>query len=106
MNENVSNASNNYKTSTDNIGLIIDKLRAKNSNVKIAIAQIIPATSTASYGFAAANAKMPGYNAAVAAFAATKTTASSPIVVVDQYANYNPVALNQTSDGVHPEPIR
>ncbi len=31
-----------------------------------------------------------------------KTTASSPIVVVDQYTNYNPVALNQTSDGVHP----
>lgn len=102
VNENVSNASNNYKTSTDNIGLIIDKLRAKNPNVKIAIAQIIPATSTASYGFASANAKMPGYNAAVAAFAATKTTASSPIVVVDQYTNYNPVALNQTSDGVHP----
>lgn len=102
VNENVSNASNNYKTSTDNLGLIIDKLRAKNPNVKIALAQIIPATPTASYGFINANPKMPGYNAAVAAFAATKTTASSPIVVVDQYTNYNPIALNQTSDGVHP----
>lgn len=102
VNENVSNASNNYKTSTDNLGAIIDKLRDVNPNVKIAIAQIIPATPSASYGFAAANPKIPGYNAAVASFAANKSTTSSPIVVVDQYTGYDAVAFNQPSDGVHP----
>lgn len=102
VNENVSNASNNYQTSTDNLGAIVDKLRAVNPDVKIAIAQIIPATPTASYGFANANPKIPGYNAAVASFAASKSTAVSPIVVVDQYTGYDAVALNQPSDGVHP----
>lgn len=102
VNENVSNASNNYKTSTDNLGAIIDKLRDTNPNVKIAIAQIIPATPTASYGFANANPKIPGYNAAVATFAASKSTAASPIVVVDQYTGYDAIAFNQPSDGVHP----
>jgi lysophospholipase L1-like esterase len=76
---------------------LVDQMRASNSNMKIIVAKIIPmepsGCPTCPQGVVALNNAIPGW-------AAGKTTAQSPITVVDQWTGFN--AATDTNDGVHP----
>lgn len=76
------------------IGQIIDVLRGRNSNVKVIVAKIAyaPAFFT--------NAQVDNLNDAIAAMAADRDTAGSPVVVVDQNTGFD--AATDTFDGLHP----
>ena len=76
------------------LGSIIDKVRLVKPQAKIFLAQIIPST------LPALNALAMQVNALIPALAASKTTAASPVIVVDQATGFNPAV--DTSDGVHP----
>lgn len=76
-----------------NLSQIIDKLRGDNPSVGILLAQIIP--------------NLPGNESAVvalndqiASLAQEKSTAASPVVVVDQYSGYSTFTHNY--DDIHP----
>ncbi|ACL15472.1 carbohydrate-binding protein [Methanosphaerula palustris] len=85
-------------TRLSNDAQIIDTLRADNPNVKILIAQIIPTSDS----FRNTNSQLIAYNNALPALAAQKSTAQSPVIVVDQYTGYNGFSDNQY-DGIHPQ---
>jgi hypothetical protein len=72
-------------------------MRASNPNMKILVAQIIP---VAPAGCADCPQRTIAFNATIPAWAAGKSTAASPIVVVDQWTGFNSAA--DTVDGVHP----
>jgi lysophospholipase L1-like esterase len=76
---------------------LVDQMRASNPNMKIIVARIIPmeppGCTTCPQGAMALGAAVPGW-------AAGKTTAQSPITVVDQWTGFN--AATDTIDGVHP----
>ena len=76
------------------LGSIIDKIRLVNPRAKIFVAQIIPST------LPALNALAMQLNALIPGLVASKTTANSPVTVVDQATGFVPAA--DTSDGVHP----
>ncbi|HEU4328989.1 MAG TPA: GDSL-type esterase/lipase family protein, partial [Roseiflexaceae bacterium] len=76
---------------------LVDQMRASNPNMKIIVAKILPmrpANCTACYQ------RVVDLNAAIPAWASGKSTAQSPIVVVDQWAGFN--TATDTTDGVHP----
>ncbi|WP_230686343.1 GDSL-type esterase/lipase family protein [Catellatospora vulcania] len=79
-------------------GTLVDQMRASNPDTKILVAQIIPMTpsgcSWCPSGVTALNSAIPGW-------AASRTTARSPITVVDQYTGFDTSV--DTSDGVHPD---
>jgi lysophospholipase L1-like esterase len=83
---------------------VIDALRGANPNVTILVAQIIPmdVTSATCSGCSCPSCvtAVPALNAQIAAWAPTKSTAASPIIVVDQYTGFDADA--DTRDGVHP----
>ncbi len=72
------------------IDSIIQSLRAKNPSVVIFLAKIIPMR----------NFDTAVFNAQIDGFIATRTTATSPIIVVDQYTGYDPQTDNY--DNYHP----
>jgi lysophospholipase L1-like esterase len=83
---------------------VIDAVRTANSKVIILLAQIIPmnvtATTCSGCSCPTCPAAVPALDTAIRNFAPTKSTAASPIIVVDQYTGFDAVA--DTSDGVHP----
>ncbi len=80
-------------------GTMVDQMRASNPNMKILVAQIIPMYSPTS-GCSVCYQQVIDLNAAIPAWAAGKTTAQSPIVVVDQWTGFN--TATDTSEGLHP----
>ncbi|HEY7089886.1 MAG TPA: NPCBM/NEW2 domain-containing protein, partial [Tepidisphaeraceae bacterium] len=80
----------NASTDTDIRG-IIDNLRTVVPNVKILLAQIIPLASNIS--------GTVDLNGRIATIASQKTTAQSPITLVDQYSGFN---TSNLWDGIHP----
>ena len=80
-----------------NIDRIVSKLRQKNPNVRILIAQISPTADT----FRNANSGLVEYNEKVLAYAQGATTPASPIVVVDMNAGWSTAQFTQ-ADGIHP----
>ncbi|MCC6612528.1 MAG: hypothetical protein IT320_03560 [Anaerolineae bacterium] len=74
------------------ISQIIDALRVARPDVKILLAQIIPKQGID-------DATLDAFNASIAALAVTKTTAQSPIVLVDQATGFS---LGFTLDGTLP----
>jgi lysophospholipase L1-like esterase len=76
---------------------LVDQMRASNPNVKIIVGQILPMNpsgcSTCAQGAIDFDATIPGW-------ASSKTTAQSPIIVVDQWTGFN--TATDTVDGVHP----
>ncbi|MEO3858233.1 cellulose binding domain-containing protein [Acrocarpospora sp. B8E8] len=78
---------------------LVDQMRASNPSMKIVVAKIIPmAPSGCTWcppGVTALNDAIPGW-------AAGKSTAQSPITVVDQFTGFDPVA-DTNGDGVHPD---
>jgi lysophospholipase L1-like esterase len=75
------------------LGRIIDKLRERNPNVGILIAQIIPNLPENEFAVSQLNDEIAG-------LAADKHTAGSPVILVDQYSGYSSAAHNY--DGIHP----
>ncbi len=76
---------------------LVDQMRASNPAMKIIVAQIIPLAPS---GCADCPQRAVALNAAIPGWAAGKTTAQSPITVVDQWTGFNSAA--DTGDGVHP----
>ena len=78
---------------------LLNQMRASNPNIKVVVAQILPMTPSGCTwcppGVTALNAAIPGW-------AASRTTAQSPVTVVDQYTGFDTVA-DTTGDGVHPD---
>jgi hypothetical protein len=78
-------------TSTrDEIGAIIDDLRAINPNVTILLARLIPESDHS----------MSGLNSLLPALVSAKNTSQSPVMLVDQATGFDPAT--DTFDGVHP----
>jgi lysophospholipase L1-like esterase len=79
-------------------GKLVDQMRASNPNMKILVAQIIPMNppgcANCATGAVALDNAIPGW-------AAARTTAASPITVVDQWTGFDTVA-DTIGDGVHP----
>ncbi len=87
-------AQNQSVSSTiDELGLIIDTLRAVNPNVVVLTAQIIPLGPAIDPGVEPLNAEIP-------ALVAAKNTPESPVILVDQWTGFN--VWTDTFDGVHP----
>lgn len=80
----------------DELGELIDAVRASRPEATFLLAQIIP-TSMAN-----ANAGIRELNRRIPALARSKSTATSPVIVVDQFSGFDP--SRQTYDGVHPNP--
>jgi lysophospholipase L1-like esterase len=86
-------------------GFVVDQFRAKNPNVIFFVAQITPLHPS---GCTACETNVESLNAMIPSWAAGKSTAASPIYVVDVWASlpqasYQP-SSQYTSDGVHPNP--
>jgi chitodextrinase len=79
-------------------GTLIDQMRASNPSMKIVVAQIIPMTPSGCTGCPSGVAAL---NGAIPGWAAGKSTAQSPITVVDQFTGFDSVA-DTIGDGVHP----
>ncbi len=73
-----------------NLGTLIDHFRAKNPSVAVLVAQIIPC---AGYDWCS---QVDDLNAAIPAMAAQKNTLAAPVMVVDMYSGYDPIADNDS----------
>jgi lysophospholipase L1-like esterase len=76
---------------------LVDQMRASNPGMKILVAKIIPMNPS---GCTPCGQRVIDFNAAIPAWASGKSTAQSPITVVDQWTGFN--TATDTGDGVHP----
>lgn len=76
---------------------LISQMRANNPRMRILVAQILPMNPS---GCSYCAQDVIDLNAAIPGWAASLTTAQSPIVVVDQWTGFDVTA--DTIDGVHP----
>ncbi|MDI1465651.1 cellulose binding domain-containing protein [Catellatospora sp. KI3] len=76
---------------------LVDQMRASNPSMKVLVAKIIPVNPPSCPECAQRTIDL---NNAIPAWAAGKTTAQSPITVVDQWTGFN--TATDTGDGVHP----
>ena len=76
---------------------LVDQMRASNPTMKILVAKIIPLNPS---GCVDCPNRAIALNNAIPAWASGKSTAQSPIVVVDQWTGFN--TATDTNDGVHP----
>ncbi|GAB3429270.1 cellulose binding domain-containing protein [Flindersiella endophytica] len=76
---------------------LVDQMRASNPAMKILVAKIIPMNPS---NCADCGQRVVAFNNAIPAWASGKTTAQSPITVVDQWTGFN--TATDTYDGVHP----
>ncbi|GAA0207540.1 hypothetical protein GCM10010492_01380 [Saccharothrix mutabilis subsp. mutabilis] len=78
-------------------GKLVDQMRADNPDVQVLVAQIIPMNPA---NCAECAQRVVDLNAAIPGWAAAKSTARSPVTVVDQWTGFSTSA--DTGDGVHP----
>jgi len=76
---------------------LVDQMRASNPRMKIVVSQLIPMEPATC---AECGARVVALNRAIPRWARGKSTAVSPIVVVDQWTGFSTAA--DTYDGVHP----
>lgn len=76
---------------------LVDQMRASKATMKIIVAKILPMNPS---NCADCGQRVVNFNNAIPAWAASKTTAASPITVVDQWTGFN--TATDTGDGVHP----
>ncbi|WP_232327132.1 SGNH/GDSL hydrolase family protein, partial [Herbidospora yilanensis] len=81
----------------DAYSTLVTQMRAKNPAMKILVAKIIPMNPSTCGECAQRTINL---NNAIPAWAAARTTAQSPIVVVDQWTGFS--TATDTYDGVHP----
>lgn len=77
---------------------LVSQMRANNPNMRILVAQIIPMNPNNGCSYCAQD--VINLNAAIPAWAASLTTAQSPVVVVDQWTGFDDAT--DTVDGIHP----
>ncbi|WP_213455909.1 GDSL-type esterase/lipase family protein [Rhizomonospora bruguierae] len=78
-------------------GKLVDQMRASNPSIRILLAQIIPMNPSSCPD---CGNRVVALNNAIPAWAAARSTAQSPIVVVDQWTGFT--TATDTGDGVHP----
>jgi lysophospholipase L1-like esterase len=78
-------------------GKLVDQMRASNPAMKVLVAKIIPMNPS---NCAACGQRVIDFNNAIPAWASSKSTAQSPVTVVDQFTGFSTSA--DTYDGVHP----
>jgi lysophospholipase L1-like esterase len=76
---------------------LVDQMRAANPATKVLVAQILPMNPSTC---PECGQRVVALNAAIPAWAAAKSTAASPITVVDQWTGFD--TATDTGDGVHP----
>lgn len=76
---------------------LVDQMRASNPGMAVLVAKIIPMNPPTC---AECGQRVVALNAAIDAWAAGRTTAASPVVVVDQWTGFD--TATDTYDGVHP----
>ncbi len=76
---------------------LVDQMRAQNPDVTVLVAQIIPMNPS---GCAECAARVVDLNAAIPGWAASVSTAQSPVMAVDQWTGFS--TASDTYDGVHP----
>jgi hypothetical protein len=76
---------------------LVSQMRANNPNMRILVAQIIPMNPS---GCSYCAQDVINLNAAIPAWAASLTTAQSPVIPVDQWTGFD--ATTDTVDGIHP----
>ncbi|WP_199440477.1 cellulose binding domain-containing protein [Umezawaea beigongshangensis] len=76
---------------------LVDQMRANNANMRIVVSKIIPMAPSSC---ADCGARVVALNQAIPGWASGKSTARSPIVVVDQWTGFS--TATDTHDGVHP----
>jgi lysophospholipase L1-like esterase len=76
---------------------LVDQMRASNPAMKVVVAKIIP---LAPAGCTDCPQRAVALNNAIPGWASGKSTAQSPITVVDQWTGFN--SATDTGDGVHP----
>jgi lysophospholipase L1-like esterase len=84
---------------------MVQRLRARNPQIRIAVAQIVPVDPSHPGWFLTGNyagvpASVLALNSRLPAWAASISTGSSPVIVVDQYSGFDGRA--DTIDGIHP----
>ncbi len=87
--------SQSVSSTIEELGQVIDRIRAANPNVTILLARIIPASE-----WNGRVARIQAFNDAIPGLVAQKHTAGSPVVLVDQWTGFYPAS--DTFDGVHP----
>ncbi|KFY31895.1 hypothetical protein V493_00702 [Pseudogymnoascus sp. VKM F-4281 (FW-2241)] len=76
---------------------LVDQMRVSKSNMHIVVAQITPMNPSSCPDCAQ---RVVAFNAAIPAWAASKSTSQSPITVADIFTGFN--TGSDTGDGVHP----
>ncbi|EPE31216.1 SGNH hydrolase [Glarea lozoyensis ATCC 20868] len=76
---------------------LVDQMRSQKPTMRVLVAQITPMNPS---GCSDCNQGVINLNKAVVAWAPTKSTAASPISVVDCFTGFN--TATDTNDGVHP----
>lgn len=77
------------------LGRIIETLRARNPSVRIYVAQIVPAKDVG------ANRRIADYNRAVREVANRHTSSRAPVTVVDMFTGFDRT-VDLSNDGIHP----
>lgn len=85
------------RSTVDNIGSIIDRLRTVNPKMRILLAQLIASSDPR-------HKDIPLLNAQLLALVAAKNSVESPLVLVDQHTGFDPTTMT-TADGFHPNAI-
>ncbi|HEV8378369.1 MAG TPA: carbohydrate-binding protein [Tepidisphaeraceae bacterium] len=88
-------AGQSTESTAEDIGKIIDKMRAHNPQIVILLALIGPSSKVN-------DAIVMDLNNKITALAAAKTTVDAPIVLVDLHTGFDPA--KDTYDGTHPTP--
>jgi len=88
-------AGQSTESTADEIGQIIDKMRAHNPQIKILLALVGPSSKVD-------DAIVTDLNNKITALATAKTTADAPIILVDLHTGFDPAT--DTYDGTHPTP--
>ncbi|MEU1590691.1 RICIN domain-containing protein [Micromonospora sp. NPDC005710] len=78
-------------------GRLVDQMRASNPSMKVLVAKILPMNPS---NCSQCAQRVVNLNNVIPSWAASKTTAASPITVVDQWTGFN--TSTDTGDGVHP----
>ncbi|HEY2672013.1 MAG TPA: cellulose binding domain-containing protein [Rugosimonospora sp.] len=78
-------------------GTLVDQMRASNPNMKVLVAQILPMNPS---NCAECAARVVAFDSQIPAWANAKSTAASPVIVVDQWTGFDD--STDTIDGVHP----
>lgn len=78
-------------------GRLVDQMRVSKATMKVLVAKIIPMNPS---NCAACAQRVINFNNAIPGWASAKSTAQSPITVVDQWTGFS--TATDTNDGVHP----